>query len=115
LESEQYIEYSSPVGGEQLAEESHGEKFFDVVRREAEKRIYPPDLEGFLTEFNRENILFELGRQGVFSTAYRLMKDGTVYVSCSNQENDCSAVQDSKANSVNMIANRLIYCRKDSK
>jgi hypothetical protein len=82
LESEQYIEYSSPVGGEQLAEESHGEKFFDVVRREAEKRIYPPDVEGFLTEFNRENILFELGRQGVFSTAYRLMKDGKpVYAS----------------------------------
>lgn len=25
---------------------------------------------------------------------YRLMKDGTVYVSCSNQENDCSAVQE---------------------
>jgi EAL domain-containing protein (putative c-di-GMP-specific phosphodiesterase class I) len=82
LSTEQYIEYSSPVGGEQLAEEAHGEKFFDVVRSEAYERLYPADVEGFLTEFNRENILFELGRQGVFSTAYRLMKEGKpVYAS----------------------------------
>lgn len=77
LDTDQFIEYSSPVGGHDLAMERHGEHFFEAARRDTMVRIYEEDREFFLTGFTKENILKTLEKQGVFTTSYRLIDTGT--------------------------------------
>ena len=76
LDSERFIEYTSPVGGDELAMERHGKNFFEAARRDTLKRIYEEDRESFLTWFTKENIVRELDEQGVFTTTYRLIDSG---------------------------------------
>ena len=73
LDTGKFIEYSSPVGGEELAEERHGRNFFDTARRDIMKGIFEEDREAFLKGFTREEILKELDRRGVFKMTYRLL------------------------------------------
>lgn len=81
LETEHFIEYSSLVGGEELAEERHGDNFFESARRDTFTRIYEEDREPFLSVFTKENVIRELNEQGVFTTTYRLIDTGApVYV-----------------------------------
>ncbi|MGX8699033.1 MAG: EAL domain-containing protein, partial [bacterium] len=80
LKTERFIEYTSPVGGEELAVERHGERFFDSVRSDL-ARIYEPDRELFLSSFTREKISEELDLQGAYSISYRLIDTGVpIYV-----------------------------------
>ncbi len=76
LNTERYIEYSSPMGGEGLAVERHGEQFFEAIRQDARKRVYAEDLEDFQASFTKENILRLLDEKGVFTTSYRLLDWG---------------------------------------
>ncbi len=76
LETEQFIEYSSRVGTQEMAEERHGEDFFALVRKDA-GRIYAEDRESFLTAFTKENVVRNLDEQGVFNLTYRLVDTGT--------------------------------------
>lgn len=76
LDTDQFIEYSSPVGGLELAVERHGEHFFDAVQRDTMTRIYEKDREFFLTGFTKEKILKGLEEHGVLSTTYRLIDSG---------------------------------------
>ncbi len=76
LDSERFIEYTSPVGGEELAFERHGEYFFTAVRRDAETRIYEADRASVLSWFTKENVLRELETQGAITTAFRVMDHG---------------------------------------
>ena len=76
LETERFIEYTSPIGGEELAMERHGENFFASVIRDTETRIFEEDRETFLSGFSKEKILQELDKQGVFTTTYRLIDTG---------------------------------------
>jgi len=76
METDRFIEYTSPVGGEELAMERHGENFFEACVRDS-YRIYEPDRELFFNAFSKEKILRELDRQGVFTATYRLMDTGT--------------------------------------
>ena len=71
-----YIEYSSSIGGEELSIERHGLDFFESARRDAMTRIYEEDRESFLKIFTRENVLHELDEQGVFTITYRLTDTG---------------------------------------
>ena len=73
LDTGKFIEYSSPVGGEELAEERHGRNFFDTARRDIMKGIFEEDREAFLKGFTKEEILKELDRRGVFKMTYRLL------------------------------------------
>ena len=77
LDTEDYIEYTSPVGRDELAIERHGPDFFASARRDTMTRIYPDDREFFLTWFTKENIVKELDEQGVFTTSYRLIDTGS--------------------------------------
>ena len=80
LETDRFIEYTSPVGGDELAMERHGEHFFDACLKDAH-RIYEPDRELFFAAFSKEKIIRELDRQGVFTATYRLMDTGKpIYV-----------------------------------
>ncbi len=77
LDTERFIEYTSPVGVEDLAMERHGENFFAAVQRDTMTRIYEEDRETFLEGFSKQKIIRELDEQGVYTTTYRLIDTGT--------------------------------------
>ncbi len=82
LDTEHFIEYTSPVSGEELAVERHGGSFFEAFRRDTLTRIYEEDREAFLAGFSKEKLIRELDTQGVFTATYRLIDTGTpMYVS----------------------------------
>ncbi len=76
LDTERFIEYSSPVGEEALAIERHGEQFFDSARKDTMTRIYEEDRASFLANFKKQKIIEELDKQGVFTATYRLIDRG---------------------------------------
>ena len=76
LDTDRFIEYSSPVGKEELALERHGEDFFNMARRDAMTRIYEEDRETFLAGFSKQKIIEELDRQGVYTATYRVVDKG---------------------------------------
>jgi diguanylate cyclase (GGDEF)-like protein len=81
LDTNDYIEYTSKVGGEEMSLKRYAGDFFESARRDTMTRIYAEDREPFLSLFTRENVLRELDTQGVFTTTYRLIDTGTpVYV-----------------------------------
>jgi hypothetical protein len=77
LDTDDYIEYSSQIGGEELAIERHGKDFFESAKKDTMTRIYEKDREGFLALFSKEKVLEDLDSQGVFTTSYRLIDTGT--------------------------------------
>ena len=77
LDSNNYIEYSSQVGGEEMMLERHGKDFFESAKREAMTRVYEEDRELFLNLFTKENVVRDLGAQGVFTTTFRTIDTGT--------------------------------------
>lgn len=82
LDTDRFIEYSSPVGKEVLALERHGDHFFDAVHRDVMTRIYEEDRELFLNAFSKEKIIKELEMHGVFAMTYRLIDSGSpIYAS----------------------------------
>ena len=76
LDTDQFIEYTSQVGGEELAVERHGTDFFAAAKRDTMTRIYEEDRAPFLARFSKENIVRELDKQGVFTASYRLIDTG---------------------------------------
>ena len=81
LDTEKFIEYSSPAGKNELAMERHGSDFFKTARQDIMVRIYPDDRRLLLTWFTKENVVSELDQRGVFFTTYRLIENGKpVYV-----------------------------------
>ena len=76
LETDDYIEYSSVVGDEELDLERHGKDFFNAVRRDTMTRVYEEDRPLLLAAFTKDNVLRELDRQGVFTMTYRLVDTG---------------------------------------
>lgn len=75
LKDESFVEYTSNVGSTELAEEQHGVNFFEVARNNAKTIIYKEDLDEFLKAFDKENILEELDRQGLYTITYRMYKN----------------------------------------
>ena len=76
LETDRFIEYSSTVGGDELAMERHGEHFFENSMHDSATRIYEEDRELFKASFTKENIIRELDQQGAFTITYRLIDTG---------------------------------------
>ena len=77
IDTNDYVEYSSRVGGEELSIERHGKEFFESAKKDTMTRIYEDDREDFLKMFSKENVLHELDAQGVFTATYRLIDTGT--------------------------------------
>ena len=81
LDTENFIEYTSQAGRDELTVERHGTNFFESARQDTMTRIYEEDREPFLALFTREKILGELDEKGVFTAVYRLTDSGEpVYV-----------------------------------
>ena len=76
LDTDDYTEYASQVGGEELSVVRHGVDFFASARRDTMTRIYEEDRESFLRQFTKERVLRDLDKQGVFTTTYRLIDTG---------------------------------------
>ncbi len=76
LESENFIEYSSGIGKEELAIEHHGRDFFAASRKDALEHLYKDDRDGFVKIFTKENIIRSLDKQGTFTFTCRLLMDG---------------------------------------
>ena len=77
LDTNEYTEYSSRVGGEELSVVRQGEDFFTSARRDTMTRIYQEDREQFLALFTKERVLQDIEKQGVFTTTYRLVDTGS--------------------------------------
>ena len=77
LDTNDYVEYSSQVGGEELSVKRRGADFFESARRDTMTSIYAEDREPFLALFTKENVLRDVDTQGVFTTTYRLIDTGT--------------------------------------
>ena len=82
LQTEDFIEYSSSVGMDNLAVERHGTDFFAASRRDALTILYHEDQAAFVKAFTKENILRQLELQGTFTLTYRIAtNNGPVYMS----------------------------------
>ena len=75
-ETEEYTEYSATSDFEKLGLAKQGENFFERTHKNAEKTIFPEDLQKFKGEFTKENIMKEIAQKGVFTVHYRLLIDG---------------------------------------
>ena len=81
LETEDFIEYSSNLGKEELAVERHGRNFFAAAREDAAQYLYEPDVEPFVAKFTKEYVMDSLEKQGTFALTYRMKSDDLpVYV-----------------------------------
>ena len=72
-ETGRYREYSTSSGFMSLELPEEGQDFFGDSRDEIGKAIHPEDLERFLALFDRDSILAEIERSGIFTITYRLM------------------------------------------
>ena len=73
LESEDYIEYTSPAGGDNLAIERQGSGFFEKAVSDTVQRISADDRERFLRWLTKENLAKEVGKQEVATNSFGLM------------------------------------------
>lgn len=81
LDTEEYIEFSSETGADSLAVETRGIDFFKVCRRDAPRYLYDADVDDFIRDFSKENLIYSLEKQGTFTLTYRIIKNNQpVYV-----------------------------------
>jgi len=76
LDTGQFIEYRSPIGGENLVKERRGSRFFEETVEVTRYRMYEGDREAFLATFTRDNVVRALDERGVFTATYRLVDTG---------------------------------------
>ena len=76
LETDEFIEYTSNVGDEELSTERHGKDFFEASRRDALIHLHEGDQANFLLNFTKENIIKSIEEQGTFVLTYRLIRYG---------------------------------------
>ena len=79
LETEDFIEYRSNIGKDELATERHGDDFFRRAREDALTHLYEEDRETFVKVFTKENVLKQIDETGTFVHIYRLVKFGLPY------------------------------------
>ena len=77
LDTNEFVEYKSLAGEEDMTLERRGLDFFESARRDTMIRIYEEDREPFLAMFTKERVIQDLNSQGVFTTTYRLIDTGT--------------------------------------
>ena len=82
IETEDFIEYTSDSGHENLSVERRGTDFFHASAKDAQLFIYKEDRDYFIESFTKENILRTLDEHGTFTLNYRLLiGENPIYVS----------------------------------
>ena len=81
-ENDTFIEYSSDENYSKLGIEKSGYDYFGKSVRHALQYVFEEDRERFLAAHNKEKLLSELEKNGVFSMIYRLLLDGVPTYVC---------------------------------
>ena len=76
-ETEKYTEFSTSQEFAQLGLAKYGDDFFETSHKNSVSTIHPEDLELILTQFNKENVMYTIERNGVFVLDYRLKLQDT--------------------------------------
>ena len=71
-----YLEYSVSADYESLGFEKEGADFFHKGIEDGKKAVYPDDLDAYLREFSKENVLRCARENGLFTMRYRLVIGG---------------------------------------
>ena len=77
LDTDRFIEYTSPVGKEELALERHGENFFEALPKDTMTRVYEEDREAVLAGLSKQRIIDELDRQGLYTLTFRIVENAS--------------------------------------
>ena len=81
-ETDSYMEYSSKPGFEGLGLAKVGDFYFDNIRRVSKHAVYLEDLDKFLEEFTKENIIAKIKKDGIFIINFRMMIEGEPVFVC---------------------------------
>ena len=80
-ETENFVEYRTNAGSNEMVVERQGKDFFESSREDAFLAIHEEDREGFINTFNREIVLGYIEKYGSFTYTYRLKTgDDFIYV-----------------------------------
>ena len=80
--TDDYIKYKSSEDIEKLELGSEGKNFFELTRRLSVGVVYAEDLEGFLKNFTKKNVLERIENAGMFVYNYRLNIEGVPRYIC---------------------------------
>ena len=76
INSERFIEYSSDSNLGELTMERHGDDFFATIHSEAQTIVYNEDIDAFIKDFNKKNVLGSIEQEGDYVLSFRRMTDG---------------------------------------
>ena len=76
IKTDKFIEYSSNGEYLDLGIEKQGDDFFELCRKNIRRVGYAEDIDNFLAEFTKENIMEGLAQRGSFTLTYRLVMEG---------------------------------------
>ena len=76
LETNDYIEYGMRTEAGFQMTEKRGEDFFEASRANAADLVYEGDLEQFVASMDKDTLLGEVDKNGMYIMQYRLMIDG---------------------------------------
>ena len=74
--TDRYTEYSVSRDYEGLGLAKQGEDFFNASKRDSIRALYEEDIPHFLATFNKENVMQEIRRNGLYELKYRLNMNG---------------------------------------
>ena len=72
-DSGKYREYTSTAGFDAFSIPDEGDNFFSDFRENSIKFVYPEDQNRVFTALTMNNVLEEVGRNGIFTLSYRLL------------------------------------------
>jgi len=75
-ETDEYIEYGSKTEMGHRNVENRGENFFEQINADAPAFVFDEDLDKLISVLNKETLLEEIDKAGVFIYYYRLLIDG---------------------------------------
>ena len=76
LETGHYTEYSADARQEQLKVDREGIDIFEASKVNVEVVVHPDDRDLFRTSFNKDCMLQEIRKNGIFKVTYRLLVNG---------------------------------------
>ncbi len=76
LANDNYIEYSSAAGDDEMVVERRGRDFFEAIRTDDVHRIFQQDQEAFLDRLTKDAVIRTLDEEGSFTHVYRLVDSG---------------------------------------
>ncbi len=74
--TDEYIQFSSTTYYDSMETSAQGEDFYGTAREAARSVVYGDDQDFFMERFNKETVMDEIVKTGMFSLRYRLVIEG---------------------------------------